>query len=84
MKTMGIERGPLTRQSGPQHGSKCPTMNPRSGGPKPNLNPSRPTGAGPGKMDTIDASGLRFGPSNSPPKANKKIYVVTKDGPEGA
>jgi hypothetical protein len=84
MKTMERERDPLTRQSRPQHGPKCPTMNPRSGDPKPSPNPSRAVGAGPGKMDAQDASALRFGPSTRPQKANKKIYVIAKDGPEGA
>jgi hypothetical protein len=84
MKTLGRERCPLTRQSGPQHVSKWPTMNLRSGGPKPSLNPSWAAGAGLGKMDAQHASGLRFGPSTHPQKANKKIYVVAKDGPEGA
>jgi hypothetical protein len=35
-------------------------------------------------MDVQDASGLRFGPSTRPQKANEKIYVVAKDGHEGA
>jgi hypothetical protein len=54
---------------GLKHRSKCPTMNPRSGGP--------------GKMDAQDASGLRFGPSTCPRKANEKIYKLKKDGDEG-
>jgi hypothetical protein len=65
---------------GLKHRSKCPIMNPRSGGPKPNPNPSRAAGAGSGKMGTQDASGLRFGPSTCPWKANEKIYKLTKYG----
>jgi hypothetical protein len=81
---MGRERGPLTRQSGPQHSPKIPTKNLRSGGPTTSPNPSRAAEAGPGKMDAQDAFGLYFGPSTRPWKANKKIYIVAKDGPEGA
>jgi hypothetical protein len=80
-KTMGRERGPLTRQSGPQHSPKIPTKNPRSGGQKPSPTSSRAAGAGPGKMDAQDASRLRFGPTTRPRKANKKIYMLTKYGP---
>jgi hypothetical protein len=83
MKTMGRERGPLTRQSGPQHGSKCPTMNPRSGSPKPSPNPSRAAGASPGKMDTQDASGLRFGPSTAHGKLTKRSTSSQKMGMRG-
>jgi hypothetical protein len=59
-------------------------MNPRNGGPKPSPNPSRAVGASPGKMDAQDASGLHFGASTNPRKANKIIYDVTKDGPKGS
>jgi hypothetical protein len=64
---------------GLKHRSKCSTMNPYSGGSKPNPNPSRAVGASPGKMDAQDASRLRFGPSTSR-KDNKKIYKLTKYG----
>jgi hypothetical protein len=43
-ETIERERGPLTRQSRPQHSPKSPTNNPRSGGPKPSPNPSRAVG----------------------------------------
>jgi hypothetical protein len=33
-------------------------------------------------MDAQDASGLRFGPSTLPRKANEKIYMLKKDGPK--
>jgi hypothetical protein len=35
-------------------------------------------------MDAQDASGLRFEPSTHPRKTNEKIYIIAKDGPEGA
>jgi hypothetical protein len=35
-------------------------------------------------MDAQDASGLRFEPSTRPRKTNEKIYVIAKDGSEGA
>jgi hypothetical protein len=65
---------------GLKHRSKRPIMNPRSGGP----NPSRAAGAGLGKMDAQDASGLSFGPSTHPRKANEKIYMLEKYGAERA
>jgi hypothetical protein len=34
-------------------------------------------------MDAQDASGLCFGPSTCPRKANEKIYKLTKDGAKG-
>jgi hypothetical protein len=58
---------------GLKYRSKSPIMNPRSGGLKPSPNPSWAVGAGLGKMNTQDASGLRFGPSTCPRKANEKI-----------
>ena len=91
----GINRPRNTRKSweekeahlpdnlGLKHRSKRPTMNPRSGGPKPSPNPSRAAGAGSSKMDAQDAYGLRFGASTCPRKANENIYKLTKDGAEG-